>query len=424
MLNLMKRCLSFVDPSTRLQAMGVIVLMILGALLEAIGIGLVFPLVKVISEPASLSQFAWAIPALGNIAPENEKTVLAFIAIGFLGVIVFKNGFLLLTYVVQGRFFTSNEALLARRLFEHYLRGDYRLHLTRNSATLINNVISTASSVYSHALTGFMTIGIEVFLVAILAVVLLVADPLMTIGALVMISIAVGVFYGAIKKRLTAWGERSTLANQRILKVLQQGLHSIKEIKVLGREDFILHDFDVPRQEFAVIQARIFVARKITRALSRIKTGLQDMLYIGNLESLRDWGHARDFVEAMWLILQQDYPDDYVIATGKQYTVRHFIELGGAELDMDIMWQGNGADEIGIDRNTGKQIIAVEPRYFRPTEVENLLGDPTKVKKQLGWEPKIGCEELIKEMISSDLAAAKRDALIENAGYRAFKHHE
>jgi GDPmannose 4,6-dehydratase len=98
--------------------------------------------------------------------------------------------------------------------------------------------------------------------------------------------------------------------------------------------------------------------------------------------------------------------------------------LGGAELDMDIMWQGNGADEIGIDRNTGKQIIAVEPRYFRPTEVETLLGDPTKVKKQLGWEPKIGCEELIKEMISSDLAAAKRDALIENAGYRAFKHHE
>lgn len=172
------------------------------------------------------------------------------------------------------------------------------------------------------------------------------------------------------------------------------------------------------------VRGETFVTRKITRALARIKLGLQDKLYIGNLESLRDWGHARDYVEAMWLMLQQDNPDDYVIATGKQHSVRQFMELGGAELGMDIGWQGSGVDEIGIDRNTGDQIIAVDPRYFRPTEVETLLGDPTKVKTRLGWEPKIAFEELVKEMIISDLKIAERDALIENAGYKAFKYHE
>ncbi len=132
------------------------------------------------------------------------------------------------------------------------------------------------------------------------------------------------------------------------------------------------------------VRGETFVTRKITRALARIKEGLQDKLYIGNIESLRDWGHARDFVEAMWLILQQDEPDDYVIATGEQHSVREFIEAAAGGLEMDIEWQGTGVDEIGVDRNTGKQIIGIDPRYFRPTEVESLLGDPSKAKKQLG----------------------------------------
>ena len=172
------------------------------------------------------------------------------------------------------------------------------------------------------------------------------------------------------------------------------------------------------------VRGETFVTRKITRALTRINEGLQDKLYIGNLGSLRDWGHARDYVEAMWLMLQQDEPDDYVIACGEQHSVREFIEAAAGELSMDIEWQGNGVDEIGIDRNTGSEIVAVDPRYFRPTEVENLLGDPSKAKKQLGWEAKTSFADLVKEMVAADLEAAKRDALVKDAGYQTFDHHE
>ena len=172
------------------------------------------------------------------------------------------------------------------------------------------------------------------------------------------------------------------------------------------------------------VRGETFVTRKITRALARIKMGLQDALYIGNLNSLRDWGHARDYVEMMWLMLQQDEPDDYVIATGKQYSVRQFIEFGSAELGMDIEWKGEGVDEVGIDRNTGKQIVAIDPRYFRPTEVETLLGDPTKAKEKLGWVPKISVDELVREMVAADYEEAKRDALVKDAGYKTFDHNE
>jgi GDPmannose 4,6-dehydratase len=172
------------------------------------------------------------------------------------------------------------------------------------------------------------------------------------------------------------------------------------------------------------VRGETFVTRKITRALARIKMGLQGSLYIGNLNSLRDWGHASDYVEVMWMMLQQKEPDDYVIATGKQYSVRQFIEFGSAELNIDIEWKGEGIDEIGIDRNTGKQIVAVDPRYFRPTEVETLLGDPTKAKDKLGWIPKISVDQLVREMVAADYEEAKRDALVKDAGYKAFDHHE
>ena len=172
------------------------------------------------------------------------------------------------------------------------------------------------------------------------------------------------------------------------------------------------------------VRGETFVTRKITRALARIKMGLQDTLHIGNLNSLRDWGHAKDYVEMMWLMLQQYEPDDYVIATGKQYSVRQFIEFGSAELGMDIEWKGDGVDEIGIDRNTGKQIVAIDSRYFRPTEVETLLGDPTKAKEKLGWVPKITVDQLVREMVAADYEEAKRDALVRDAGYKTFDHNE
>jgi len=172
------------------------------------------------------------------------------------------------------------------------------------------------------------------------------------------------------------------------------------------------------------VRGETFVTRKITRALARIKEGMQDKLYIGNLDSSRDWGHARDFVAAMWLILQQDEADDYVIATGEQHSVREFIEAAAGELAMDIEWQGSGVDEVGVDRNSGRQLIVVDPRYFRPTEVVSLLGDPSKAKKKLGWEAKISFVELVKEMVAADHEAAKRDALVKKAGYKTFDYHE
>jgi len=167
-----------------------------------------------------------------------------------------------------------------------------------------------------------------------------------------------------------------------------------------------------------------FVTRKITRGLARISGGLDDKLYIGNLNSFRDWGHARDFVEAMWLILQQDEPDDYVIATGEQHSVREFIEVAAGELGMDIEWKGSGLDEVGIDRNSGREIVAVDSRYFRPTEVETLLGDPSKAKKVLGWQAKTSFADLVKEMVAADDELVRRRAAVTEAGYQIYDRHE
>jgi GDPmannose 4,6-dehydratase len=167
-----------------------------------------------------------------------------------------------------------------------------------------------------------------------------------------------------------------------------------------------------------------FVTRKITRAMSRIYLGLQDCLYLGNLNALRDWGHAKDYVEMQWLMLQQDEPDDYVIATGEQHSVREFVDVSARELGIAIKWEGEGVNEKGINAANGKTIVSVDPRYFRPTEVETLLGDPTKGKEKLGWEPKIGFEELVKEMVQSDLEDAKKDELCQRAGFQVFNYNE
>lgn len=170
------------------------------------------------------------------------------------------------------------------------------------------------------------------------------------------------------------------------------------------------------------IRGETFVTRKITRALARIKLGLQACLYLGNLDAKRDWGHARDYVEAQWLILQQDQPDDFVIATGAQYSVRDFVNAAAKELGIEIEWQGKGVDEKGYA--SGNVIVAVDPRYFRPTEVETLLGDPSKAKQKLGWSPKTPFSELVAEMVREDLKSAERDELVKKHGFSAYDYHE
>ena len=172
------------------------------------------------------------------------------------------------------------------------------------------------------------------------------------------------------------------------------------------------------------IRGETFVTRKITRAVARIKLGLQEKLYLGNLNARRDWGHARDYVEAQWLILQQDNPDDYVIATGEQHSVREFVELAFREVGIDIIWKGEGVYEKGINADNGKVIVEVDERYFRPTEVDALIGDPTKAKEKLGWSPKVTFKELVSEMVREDMKDAERDHLCRREGFRTFRFHE
>lgn len=166
-----------------------------------------------------------------------------------------------------------------------------------------------------------------------------------------------------------------------------------------------------------------FVTRKITRALARIKLGLQECLYLGNLDAKRDWGHAKDYVEMQWLMLQQESPEDFVIATGIQYSVREFVETASNQLNMPIQWIGSGVDEKGID-STGKCIVAVDQRYFRPTEVETLLGDPSYAKTKLGWEPRITFHQLVTEMVEADFADAQRDELVKRHGFKSMNYNE
>ncbi|MBU1558765.1 MAG: GDP-mannose 4,6-dehydratase, partial [Gammaproteobacteria bacterium] len=171
------------------------------------------------------------------------------------------------------------------------------------------------------------------------------------------------------------------------------------------------------------IRGETFVTRKITRGLARIKAGLQDCLYLGNLDALRDWGHAKDYVEMQWLMLQQEHPEDYVIATGEQHSVKEFVNNAAQALDLSLQWKGKGVDAKGYDAQ-GRCIVSVDPRYFRPTEVETLLGDPSKAKEKLGWTPKTTFKEMVKEMVEADWKLAQRDALIKQNGYQAFNHHE
>lgn len=179
----------------------------------------------------------------------------------------------------------------------------------------------------------------------------------------------------------------------------------------------ILFNHESPRR------GETFVTRKITRALARIKLGLQECVYLGNLDARRDWGHARDYVEMQWLMLQQEKPEDYVIATGMQFSVRDFIEAAASEIGVTVKWDGSGSGERGYDDN-GRCIVRVDPRYYRPTEVETLLGDASKAREQLGWQPRTTFRQLVSEMVTEDLKAAERDELLSSHGYSAYNYHE
>jgi GDPmannose 4,6-dehydratase len=172
------------------------------------------------------------------------------------------------------------------------------------------------------------------------------------------------------------------------------------------------------------IRGETFVTRKITRALARIQEKLEDCLYLGNLDSLRDWGHAKDYVRAQWLMLQQPEPEDYVIATGEQHSVREFVTAAAGYLGIEVHWRGTGLDEQGVDARTGEVIVRVDPRYFRPTEVDTLLGDATKARTRLGWQTELGFLDLVKEMVAEDLQLARRDATIAREGFKTFRHRE
>jgi GDPmannose 4,6-dehydratase len=171
------------------------------------------------------------------------------------------------------------------------------------------------------------------------------------------------------------------------------------------------------------LRGETFVTRKITRGLARIKVGLQSELYLGNLDAKRDWGHARDYIEMQWMMLQQEKPQDFVIATGIQYSVREFVRRCAELLDLNLTWSGSGVDEKALDAS-GKTVVAVDPRYFRPTEVETLLGDASKAKRELGWTPRTSFDELVREMVESDLEAARRDALVREHGFKAYNVRE
>ncbi len=172
------------------------------------------------------------------------------------------------------------------------------------------------------------------------------------------------------------------------------------------------------------LRGETFVTRKISRAVARIKLGLQKKIYLGNLSAKRDWGHAADYAEAMWLILQQKNPDDYIIATGETHSVREFLQQAFGNVEIEIKFQGEGIEEKCIEKETGRILAEVDPRYFRPTEVDILLGDPTKAKQKIGWRPKVTFRELVKMMVEADLAEAKRDLLCQREGFKVISYHE
>jgi len=265
MSDLLRKAYYFVDRTTRLQAICIAALMIVCTLLEAVGIGLVFPLVEAVSDPDGLSRNAFARFIFDIVGETDHQTALIALALMFLGAILFKNAFLLVSFFAQGRFFSYNEALFARRLFAHYLHSDYNILLSRNSSDLINNIVNTTTTIYSLVLRNILMLAIETIMIACVMAVLLMANPIMTLSALALMIVSIGIIYLVNRNRLALWGQRQQKARQLVFQTLQQAFHSIKEVKIFGCETQILRNFATARQEMAVIDANMLVLSNIPR---------------------------------------------------------------------------------------------------------------------------------------------------------------
>ena len=265
MLQLTKMILILIDPATRISACALAFLMVIGAVIEAVGIGLILPLVTVIVEPEVLSTNIWAIRIFGDIRPDDYSRVLILLISAFLATIIFKNATLLVLSILQGQFFAKNEAILARKVYVKYIYGDFNLHLTRNSADLINNVTSTTSSVFSHAMRGLMTLLSESILIFFVAILLLYINPVITTVAIFGFLICAAAMHFAVRKKLIHWGMTQTKIRQELLKLLTQSFHSIKEVKITGRENYLVSEFSAARKIMAKIDARMFVIGTIPR---------------------------------------------------------------------------------------------------------------------------------------------------------------
>lgn len=252
----LKKCLSFIDRATTWQAVGVAFLMLTGALLEAMGIGLIFPFIKLITDPSLIYESKWVSMIFGTIPPESENKFLALAAASLLCVFIIKNVVLLLVYYCQARFVATNEAALAERILSSYLKGAYILHLTRNSAEFIRTITNSVLTVFRTGLMGFATLASEFILIFALIIIFLVVEPSITLGAVGTVGVVVGVFYASFKSRFVIWGKQEQQLNKQILQALQQGLHSIKEVKVLGRQDFIVDGFAWHRRLLSKISVR------------------------------------------------------------------------------------------------------------------------------------------------------------------------
>ncbi|MBL94283.1 MAG: Lipid A export ATP-binding/permease protein MsbA [Alphaproteobacteria bacterium MarineAlpha3_Bin5] len=289
------KTLALINPSMRRTGICLAVLMVIGVFMETLGIGLVFPLITVISEPNVLAGNELASMVFGEIDETNRTLILTVLVIGFFFVIALKNGLLLLIATSQARFFTRNEALLSARLFGRYLNADYRLHLTRSSADLVNHVVSTTTSVSSHAMQGLLTLGSESLVILFVVSVLFMASPLITIGAVVLIAPAAALIYFAVRNRLVTWGRISVETRQRVLQLVQQGLHSIKEVTIFGRQPFILGEYEQARKQLADLDAKVRIVSNVPRlwietiivgaVVLGIVVSIQRDMEIGNLFS-------------------------------------------------------------------------------------------------------------------------------------------
>lgn len=288
MLKLFKMTLSLIDPTTRASAAALALLMVFVASIEAIGIGLIFPLVTIIAEPEALGENIWAIRVFGETGPDDYNRILIILVSAFLVTIILKNVALLISYIMQGTFFAKNEAILARKIFMKYIYGDFQLHLTRNSADLINNITSTTTSIFSHAMRGFVTLISESILVIFITIFLFYISPIVTlISMCAFLAFAVGMHF-AVKGRLVYWGMSITKIHKELLKLLTQSFHSIKEVKISGRESHLLSQFSSSRQTMASIEARMHVIGSIPRLwietlfISGVVITILYVLVIGN----------------------------------------------------------------------------------------------------------------------------------------------